>query len=164
MTGEEIYPPRRLSLVLRILVGVGALALITWVLSFAPNTGHANIFNLAILAGCGALIAWATVGFALQLFDPSGLTLSDSGFSFRGVWRRQYITWREVSAFRVVHYRTIVVIGFDVANAPESAWRRMNRRAMGVSDFIFSHSFTGPEQPMCDRLNAHRLRAIGHTT
>jgi hypothetical protein len=77
------------------------------------------------------------------------------------MWERRRVAWSQVSEFKVVKYRTIRVIGYDLANAQDTPTRRVNRSSMGVSDYIFAHSFAAPIEEVCARLNELRQRAIG---
>jgi hypothetical protein len=161
MLADLSYPPVRSSLWLRVLgsaaFGAFAIGLGVWVAEERP-------ISSIVLIVCGGYFAFVSVCFIRQLIDPTGLTANSEEFSYRQMWARRHVAWSQVSEFKVVKYRTIRVIGFDLVNAQDTTTRRVNRRSMGVGDYIFAHSFDAPIEKVCERLNQLRQKAIGSSS
>jgi len=157
MLVDVSYPPVRSSLWLR-LIGSGAFA--AFAIGFGIWVAEQRPIGSIVLIVGGGYFAFVSVCFIRQLVDPTGLTADSEGFSYREMWERRRVTWSQVSEFKVFKYRTIRVIGFDLANAQDTTTRRVNRSSMGVSDYIFAHNFAAPIEEVCARLNDLRRLAI----
>ena len=153
---EVYYQPVRRSLFLRVMLCLGFLAVIALTIFFGSQAGRLGLLSTAVLAGCAGYFAYTGVGYASQALDSVGLIVDANGFSYRRPLLRKRMEWREVSEFRIVTYRSIRTIAFDLLKAPDSLSRRWNRTAMGAGEYIMAHAFAAPLEQVCETLNEYR--------
>lgn len=154
------YGPIRLSLVIRALLGFGLVVVVAWAGYLGWTSGRADPISILVLAAGGVYFAYIATGYLSQVGDKRSLTLDLHGFSYRFAWRIQKISWLNVSEFKVVLHRTVEGIAFDIPSAPVTWARRLNRDAVGASEFMMPHTFDAPIHEVCKTLNAFRTRAL----
>ncbi len=160
MATEMAFAPVRSTLWNRIFgaaaFGAFAIGFGLWVATRADP----HFISGAVLMVCGAFFVAVAAGFARRVFEPWGLMADSHGFSYGHIWKRETVAWRDASEFRVVNYRSIRVIGFDLQGAPETVTRRINKQTMGISDYIFAHNFSAAIEDVCAQLNELRRRSL----
>jgi hypothetical protein len=159
VSSQITYPPDRGALLLRLIGCIGFVIVAVWAaMGYAANPSR--IVAPAVLVACGGYFAFVGAAYIGALLDQAGLAADETGFSYRVLWQRRRLSWQEVSEFQAANYRMLRVIAFNRPAASDDWRTRMNRRVIGVSDFIVAHNFRAPLEEVCRTLNEFRSRAI----
>ena len=145
--------PSRIKLMLLLAVSLGFVALGIWILPSDPLIGYLNIGFF----GLGAVV------FVLQLNPKASfLKITEEGFTFSTMRRRQFVRWQDVDVFKVVRLGPRRFVGWNSAAGSEAPGgvRRANR-AIGGVEAALPDTYGMNADELARLLDEQRQRACG---
>ncbi|MGB8717078.1 MAG: STM3941 family protein [Rhodanobacteraceae bacterium] len=145
--------PSRIKLMMLLAVSLGFVALGIWIVPSDPLVGYLNIGFF----GLGAVV------FVLQLNPKSSfLTLSEEGFTYSAMHRRQFVRWQDVDAFKVVRVGPRRFVGWTcvASHDGQGVVQRANKAISGVGAALPDTYGMAPHE-LARLLDEQRQRACG---
>jgi hypothetical protein len=144
-----------------ILAGPGMTAASSLVLFVGISGLRAGNADAGIGVGIGVLgIIFSGLGAVIGAIMLRGgwLRLDESGFSFDGVFRRQY-SWSEVSGFAAWYYRGNGSVVFNTTRPGRNIWAKINAAFVGGQDAWLSDTYGLDANQLAQLLNVWQSSA-----